>query len=88
MSLWLTMVQASAGRISLGRLDGPEALHEETNRHDFEGSTVRRGNAGRRVTVAVPVGPGRIEEGVVRFELCVMFAYSACARCLVRRESI
>jgi hypothetical protein len=75
MNLWLTILQDSAGRISLGRLDGPgsSARGDESVRH--RGSTVRHGYAGRRVTVAVPVDPGRIEKGIVRFELCLMFAF-------------
>jgi hypothetical protein len=63
MNLWLTILQDSAGRISLGRLDGPGCSARGDEPVRLRGSTVRHGNAGRRVTVAVPVDQGLIDKG-------------------------
>jgi hypothetical protein len=68
MNLWLTTLQDSAGPITLGKLDGPGSFARGDESARLRGSTVRHGNAGRRVTVAMPVdpgGPGRIEKGTV-----------------------
>jgi len=79
MNLWLTILQDSAGRISLGRLDGPGSSARGDEPVRLRGSTVRHGNAGRRETVAVPVDPGRIGK---KGDRTIRALHDVCLFCL------